>query len=247
MANTQKTPFQRVLNRIIEGRTSDILSLLGKSLPASVESIDATGTIVTCKFQVQTDLTLPTVTVPVFGPEYIRYPIQAGCKGVLFAASTVLGGVSGLGNGLAPLTTPSNLSGLVFFPVGNSNFSNTDDPNFTVIYGPDGTIIRAASGTAKITVKKDEIDFVWSTFSMTMNSTGLVINAPVMFDQNVSGSAGTVNFGSTNIVTTGNINAAGITGSATVSGGTVSQGSVTLGTHHHTGVTIGSGNTGGPV
>ena len=230
MANTQKTPFQRVLNRIIEVRTSDSLSLLGKSLPASVESIDATGTIVTCKFQVQTDLTLPTVTVPVFGPEYIRYPIQAGCKGVLFAASTVLGGGSGLGTGLAPLTTPSNLSGLVFFPV-----------------GPDGTIIRAASGTAKITVKKDEIDFVWSTFSMTMNSTGLVINAPVMFDQNVSGSAGTVNFGSTNIVTTGNINAAGITGSATVSGGTVSQGSVTLGTHHHTGVTIGSGNTGGPV
>lgn len=161
MANAQKTPFQRTINRLVEARTTDILALLSKSLPASVVSIGASGTIVTCKFEVQTDFTLPQVTVPVFGPEYIRYPLQAGCKGVLIAASAVLGGVSGLGSGLANLTTPPNLAGLLFVPIGNSNFSNTDDPNFTVIYGPDGTIIRTADKTASIKVSSSgvEIDF----------------------------------------------------------------------------------------
>lgn len=154
--NAQKTPLTRSLNQFAEQKVRDAIQLLGKALPASVVEVD--GSIVTIKFEVQSDFTLPNIQVPMFGPEYIRYPIQAGCKGVVFPADARLGGITGLGSGVADLSMPGNLSALVFFPVANTGWSETPDPDKLVLYGPDGVIIQTPTGTIKIDLSSGGIE-----------------------------------------------------------------------------------------
>lgn len=166
--NQQKTPLARTLNRFAQARAADAIQLLGKALPASVVAVS--GSIVTVKFELLSVYTLPQVTCPLFGPEYIRYPIQPGCLGVVFPADTYIGGVSGLGGGVADLTLPANLSALVFFPVGNANWTPPDDPNAVVIYGPDGAIIRDTGKKSTVTISPTGISMV-TQGTVTINAT----------------------------------------------------------------------------
>ena len=131
--NAQKTPFQRTMNRFVEGKVQDGASLAGKSWPCHVTAVN--GSIVTVAFDVASPFTLPQVTMPIFGPEYIRYPIQVGDKGITLAADVYIGNASGLGGGAASnLATRGNLSVLVFLPIGNLNWTPTEDPNALVLY-----------------------------------------------------------------------------------------------------------------
>lgn len=139
MSNAQKTPYVESANALATKKALDALQGLGHELPCSV--VKAVGAIVTVKFEVQSGFTLPNVTVPLFGPEYIRYPIQAGDKGVVFASDAYLGGMSGLGGGVAGMAAPGNLSALVFFPIGNTKWF-TVDPGAVVIYGPNGVVLQ---------------------------------------------------------------------------------------------------------
>lgn len=150
---SQKLPLARSLNRIAEQQALDALHQLGKALPVQVTAVN--GSIVTVKFLVQSKtFTFQSVTVPVAGSEYMRLPIQEGCLGVVFPADTFLGGVTGLGSGTASLVAPANLSALIFFPVGNTNFSATDDPNKIVLYGPQGSVIRSMDKTVGLILDK---------------------------------------------------------------------------------------------
>jgi hypothetical protein len=119
------TPLAQSLDKFADRKTADRQQLQGKSLPCSVVSTN--GAIVTVKFEVNAaPFTLPNVTVPIFGPEYVRHPIKAGDKGFVMTASVSLRGVSGLGSGVADLSRPGNLTALVFMPVGNTNFPPLD-------------------------------------------------------------------------------------------------------------------------
>jgi hypothetical protein len=146
VGNAHKTPLAISNENTPQRKVQDAIALLGKALPAQVVSIDGTGTIVTIQFLVQTSLfTLPNVECGLATSEYQRAPIQKGCKGVVFPADVALGGVTGLGGGVADISLPANLSALMFFPSGNTGFGATDDPNKYLIYGPDGAIIRTLS------------------------------------------------------------------------------------------------------
>lgn len=158
--NAQKTPLAVSLDRLGNVKAADAIGQLGKALPCSVVSVS--GSIVTVKFEVQSGYTLPNITCPVFGPQYIRYPLQVGDKGVVFPADAYLGGVSGLGGGVASLTTPGNLSALVFFPIGNATWSAPDDPNAVVIYGPTGVIIRMADESVVLDLNPSKVDITGS-------------------------------------------------------------------------------------
>lgn len=149
--NAQKTPIARTLNRFAENKVRGALSLLGQSLPASV--ISRAGAIVTVRFEVNSaPFTLPNVTVPMIGSEYIRLPIQAGCKGWVLTADAYLGGMSGLGGGAAGLVPRANLSALVWSPIGNSAWDAAEDPNKIVLYGPDGAILRTLDKACSVAV-----------------------------------------------------------------------------------------------
>jgi hypothetical protein len=145
--NVQKTPFQESLNRFFDEKERGTTAVSAKAMPASVVSIDASGTIVTVKFEVQDDvITYPNMKMPVFGPRFIRYPLRAGgddaTKGFVIPSDYYMGGMSGLGGGVANLTQRPNLSTYVFFPVGNTSNSETPFPNKTVIEGPEGVFLQ---------------------------------------------------------------------------------------------------------
>lgn len=191
--NAQKNWFGRNLNRFAEGKALDAIALTGKSLPASVVTVF--GSIVEVKFEVDAaPFTLPQVTIPLAGPEWIRYPTAVGDKGFVIPSDARLGAMSGLGSGTPKLTLPANLSALVFVPFGNKNWSATDDPNAVVIYGPNGAILRTVSGGAKVTVNATGIvaDFGGKTF--TLDGSGLTVNCDVTINGKIA-ATGDATFG----------------------------------------------------
>lgn len=144
-ADHLKTPYGWRANELATRRAMDAIQGTGRALPASV--VSGNGTFVVVKFELQSDFTLPQVRVPVLTPEYFRAPIAEGCKGLVISADYYLGGVSGLGGGVANTTRQSNLGALVFAPIGTTEFPAVPD-GFAVVYGPSGVIIRdSASGT----------------------------------------------------------------------------------------------------
>jgi len=215
MANEQKTPLVRTLSSFVQQKALAQIAQLGQALPGHVLSV--TGSIVTVAFDVM-GLNLPQVTMPVFGPEYIRYPVQAGDKGVAFPASVSIVAASGLGAGTPGNAQQANLSTLVWFPCGNKGWATPPgaDANTLSLYGKLATLL---------------LDSLAGNCSLKLSSTGITLT---MGSNSVAltSSAITLTVGS-KVVT---LNSSGLT----IDG-------ILFDTHYHTGVTAGSGNTGGPA
>lgn len=187
-SNNQKTPLVDGLNRFVSDKIKDVGELTGKSLPASVLAIDPSNTVVTVKFEVQTTLQIPMVQCPIGTSEYLRLPIQKGDKGFVVACDVYMGGMSGIGKGVASLQQQSNLATLVWFPVGNLGFDAVEDPMKIIGYGPNGVVIRDKTKTISLTLDKTGgLQVMWNgvpwlTFSadgisMQYKGHGIVINA----------------------------------------------------------------------
>lgn len=165
MSSVQKTPLTRTLNRFATKRAVEVIQRLGRSLPGTVLSVS--GSIVTVNLEVKGE-TLDQVTMPVFGPEYIRYPIQKGGKGVCFPVDTFIGNVSGLGSGTPDDTLQGNLSTLIWFPVGNKNWPAVD-PEALTLYGPTGVVIRDTASESVMTLTPADVEFDSAVVSTTEN------------------------------------------------------------------------------
>ena len=176
MANEQKNPLSRTLPRYIDAKIRAWMSRQGKAMPGHVKSVS--GSIVTINFDVS-GLVLPLVKMPVFGPEYIRYPIQPGDKGVCFPTDYSLAGVNGMGTnttGVVNTAPPGNLGALVWFPVGNKNWS-TVDPGAVTIYGPNGVVLRDTTNATSIDVNPTSgITMSFGGHSIVINSSGVLID-----------------------------------------------------------------------
>lgn len=242
MMNNIKTPLVDGLQRLISNKIYDALELNGKSLPATIEEVDETGTIVTVNFEIETDFNLPKVQCPVGYPEYIRFPLQKGDKGFCIPADVYMGGMSGLGGGVAGFNQQANLSTLVWLPCGNTKFSPTDDKQKVVIYGPTGVILR----------DKDKK----CIFELTPQGIRITLNGQEYMNFNSNGIS--LLFGGNNISINGNgITINGVNSAVEINGGssginvnggagqTAIDGQLFL-PHTHTGVTPGSGDS-GPV
>ena len=142
-------------------------------MPCRVTSVD--GSIVTVAFEVDPNEQLPEVTIPKAESPWIRMPTQVGDYGYTVPADAVLGGISGLGSGVAPLVQPFNLEALVFVPVSNSN-SPPIDQNAAQIQGPNGAIIQTTQGTeSKAVVNENGISLTYGTTSIVMNSNSITL------------------------------------------------------------------------
>jgi hypothetical protein len=236
--NAQKTPFAQSINRFAEQKIRGFMQLTGQALPCSVVSVN--GSIVTVKFEITSNYTLPQVTVPVFGPEWIRYPIQVGDKGMVIPADAYLGGVSGLGTGTAGLNLPGNLSALIFMPIANANWSATDDANALVLYGPDGVVIRDKGAHCKIVLTPTNIT-VTVPGGQTVTINGMTVingNAQINGNLQLSGAIQSA----PGATYTGDIKTAG-----NVIAGFATSDQVGLTTHKHGGVQTGGGSTSSPT
>jgi hypothetical protein len=198
-SNAQKTPYARSLNRFAEQKIRGAYEMLGKALPAYVVAVS--GSIVTVSFELTSPYTLPNVTCPMFGPEYIRYPTQVGDLGVVIPIDVSIGGIDGLGSGTANLLLlPANLSSLVFFPVASSKWSATDDPQKVVIYGPNGVVIRTTDKSCTLTLSAAGVNINNNLTAMGNTSFGGGAKKVVLDGDPVSG--GVVHATSTTIVAT---------------------------------------------
>jgi len=171
--NAQKTPLGRSLNDFAQRKVAEAIWQTGRALPCSAVSAD--GALITVKFEVQSGFTLPQITVPLFGPRYIRYPIQAGDAGVVMAADAQLGAVSGQTTGAANLAAPANLGALFFVPLGNKNWPSVD-ANALVLVAPNGVSMGDDANTATFVLQPGVISMSVGLNTFVINNTGVFIN-----------------------------------------------------------------------
>lgn len=214
--------------------------MTGRALPASV--VSRVGSIVVVKFEITGTFTLPNVRVPMVGAEYLRLPIQPGCKGWVIPADAYLGGMSGLGGGVADLVPRGNLSSLVWSPIGNTSWTAAENANAAILYGPDGCILRDTASTAVVTISPGHIVLAVGAINITITAAGIVVNGPITFNGIGTGPGGVVDFGSSTLRTTGPAQVGSV-----VSGGDVTAGGISSEHHTHSGVTPGGGASGPPV
>ncbi|ANR77011.1 hypothetical protein BBB57_01310 [Kosakonia sacchari] len=174
MSVEQKLNFGLNMNRFTENKLSEAFQAAGKILPASI--VKQEGKMVTVSFELRdTPYVFPQVTIPLFGPQYIRYPMQPGDKGIVIPGDTYLGGVSGQGGGVADLTPPANLSALVFLPISNTEWESVDGQVVT-IYGPEGVTIRDQASNTTFLLTPDSIAIqTVNQFKVTVGDTVLTL------------------------------------------------------------------------
>jgi len=179
----QKIPLARSLPVFTTQKAVDEIQRRGQALPGHVISVS--GSIVTVAFDVEGE-SLPQVTIPLFGPEYIRYPVQVGDKGVAFPCSVYIGNVSGLGGTTPTTTNPGNLSALVWFPCGNANWSSAAS-NAVTVYGPNGVVLRDTNSDTVFTLTSSglsvtaqtSISLTVGSHTLSISSTGITIDGRV--------------------------------------------------------------------
>lgn len=178
MTNAQKTPLSRTLSLFAKSKAEDEIWKRGQALPGHVTQVD--GQIVTVSFDVS-GATLNPVTMPIFGAEYVRLPVQVGDKGVAFPCSVYIGGVSGLGGDgtTADLTTlQGNLSTLVWFPIGNKSWTEPPgaDANTLALYGHLVLLLLDSfSGNSSVKLNSSGITLTFGSATITMNSSGITL------------------------------------------------------------------------
>ncbi|EPF4805280.1 hypothetical protein ACSSF6_000341 [Escherichia coli] len=170
MSIDNKLNFASSMNRFTERKIENAFQKSGKVLPASV--VKQTGNMITVSFELRDiPYVLPQVTIPLFGPQYIRYPMQPGDKGIVIPADTYIGGVSGQGGGIADMTPPANLSALVFLPISNTEWQGVDGQVVTV-YGPEGVTLRDSGSNTTFLLKPDSIAISTpDSFTVTVGGT----------------------------------------------------------------------------
>ena len=194
----QKIPLAISLANFTEQTVQEGLSGLGQVYPCTVKSVGLDGsgnTVVTVNFEINpvsstgTKITLPEVTMPIAESKYVRLPVQVGDQGIAVAASVRIGGITGLGTGLAPLSPSSNLGALVFLPVSNTAWS-TLDPNAVVISASNGAIIRTDDGKAIVTIAEDKVTVAYNNTTLVVSGSGVKITGNLEVTGSITGDNG---------------------------------------------------------
>jgi hypothetical protein len=172
--NYDKLWVQKSANQLAINRAQQAIANTGRALPCRVVAVN--GSIVTVAFEINgAPQNLPNITIPKAESPWIRMPTQVGDKGVTMPADAYLGGVSGLGGGVATLTQRANLTALVFVPVSNAS-SGPIDPNAAQVQGPNGAIIKTTTGTtSEVVTNQTGTTITFGTVSLTVNASGVTI------------------------------------------------------------------------
>ncbi len=243
MRARNKFDFGANLQGVSDSRIRHAFQLSGMALPVSV--ITVSGAIVTCKFEVVSDeFTLPQITVPIGLSKYVRLPIQIGDTGVVFPCDANLGGISGLGLGTADMTAPSNLTGLVFFPTGNSMWSIVDT-SAVVISAPNGVELMDDGGASDLKLTPGGITISSPKFTLKISGDGVL-----EFDGSLTLKCPSITLDG-NVIINGSLSQGGSGGdvSATMSGPLVVRGDIeanNISLDNHTHPVPQGGNTGKP-
>jgi hypothetical protein len=219
--NNLKTPWHKSIPSAISAQINEAFQVYGKSLPCHV--VKVAGAMITVQFDVLAPFNLQQVTIPLFGPEYIRYPIKPNDLGICIAVDTDISYTSG------QISTPPNLAptanlgcNLYFQPVGNKNWVAVDSTAVT-IYAPNGVTLRDTNSGDVMVLHPTELTVTIGSTVFHMNGTSVSVTT-TNFTVNASGS----------------VSITGASGDVVVNG-------ISLVNHVHTGVQSGSSDTGPAV
>ncbi len=242
---SQKTPFAVTMTHYIQNKIDTNQEFFGWQLPCRVTKVE--GSIVTINFEVAQNegFNFPEVQCAIAQSTYVRLPVQVGDLGICLSANARLGGINGLGNGLAPLATPLNLEGLIYVPIGNLNWSAVD-PDAVNINAPNGVVIRDTNNACTITLVPSGVTVVRGATQMVINDAGVTITGNLLVHGSITGDNGFYITGGTGATMqiTGDIQQ---TGNYTSTGTLTNNGKAVGSTHTHGGVQTGSGTTGTPT
>lgn len=236
-----RTPLVSALPVAVRTQLADAMQLMGKSLPCHVVAV--TGPLITVAFDLAPNVwTLPRITVPLFGPEYVRYPIQDGDKGYVIPVACPVGFSSGQASSPPDLSQPGNLEALYFQPIGNATWQAVDG-QAVVIYGPNGVTLRDTNSGAVIVLHPAEITVTIGECVTTITSSNITMSAP-----------GTITLSAPQIVLDGQLTQGTESGGypATLQGPVtvvheVTANGIPVSTHIHGGVESGSADTDPPT
>jgi hypothetical protein len=176
--NVTKTPFALTMNNFTQQKVEDNQQRAGQALPCTVVSVQWPMVTVAFEIEQNSGYTIPQVTMPVAMSVYIKLPIQTGDSGLAVPADARLGGISGLGTGLAPLALPSNLGALVFLPISNTNWT-TINPSAVVITAPNSQPIYLDALNVNCTNNLNVANGATGTFTTSSGQTVQVQNGIV--------------------------------------------------------------------
>lgn len=183
---------------------------------------------------------MPQATIPVSGWQYIRYPIKKGDPGVVISIDTNTQNIAKLTPGLTSLVSHGNLGPtLLFVPIMQADWSDSDDAEAVVVAAPNGAIIRTDNKDATITVNKDNVIVDYKDGTITLGASDITLkyksssNTIIIKDGEIDITASTVKVA-------GNLT---VTGTTNLQSTTTIQGKQFL-THTHP-VTTAPGTTGG--
>lgn len=180
-SNVQKTPLAPSLSRIAEQAVENYIHRKGKALPCEVVAVN--GQMVTVAFKVNSPQALPQITIPKNESPWCRAATQVGDTGITQPADTYLGGISGLGGGVASTTQPvPNLAALVFVPVAKTSSPSAPDPNKSWINGLAGAVISTTDLTSSVTVSETAVTIKVGTKTWTFTAAGLTDNTGVVLE-----------------------------------------------------------------
>jgi phage gp45-like len=244
VSDGQKRPFAKTINEFVNSSINTANNGFGQILPCRV--IEVNGAIVTVNFEIKAgNQTFAPVTCPIAESTYVRLPVQVGDFGICISADVRLGGISGLGQGKAPLGKPSNLGGLVFVPIGNTAWEVVD-PNAVNINAPNGAVIRDTNNNCTITLTPTGVTVVRGSTQVIINDIGVTMYGNLVVHGSITGDNGFHISGGTGATMqiTGDISQ---TGNFANTGNLTNNGKNVGSTHVHSGVQPGSGNTGTPT
>lgn len=161
MSDHQKISLAEAISATALNRAKEAQRAGGKSYPCSI--VRVSGAMVTVKFEIQDIYTLPEVTMPMMGSQYIRLPLKAGDKGIAIPSDVSIGHISGGGQKVAPkISNSGNLSSLVFMPIGSKEWAAVDN-QAVVISAPNGAVVQTDSATSRLLLNATNAELKGST------------------------------------------------------------------------------------
>ncbi len=177
--------FQTAVNQNAIQRAEEAILREGRALPCKVTAVLNGGSIVTVSFEVQnSDFALPSITIPKLESPYFREPVQIGDMGMTIPSDVFLGGISGIGSGVATLRKMPNLAALAFVPVSNAN-SPSPYPGFAVQQGPSGFVCQTLDGNTSIMGNESGITMTAGGKTWTFTASGLTMSTGIVAETHV--------------------------------------------------------------
>lgn len=163
-------PIFKSLNDIARNESVTSRNAQGHIIPATVESFD--GTLAVVNIEVSSENNYPQITVPLLRSEYIRFPIQKGCRGILIPLYVNIDHIIGLGLVAPTMKMGFNFQNMAFLPIASVTQPEIKNNNTLVLYGEsDGVKIQTKDGSTHITVNHNTVAVTASKIELNGNVT----------------------------------------------------------------------------